>query len=74
MAEPNTIKVGDIVTHPDWPVGTVRRVTALSPLKRLGWRRGRYKMIDDYGRMICHLAEAVGGDDAWMEAGLEIAK
>lgn len=71
MAEPHTLASGDKVTHPTWPEGTIRTVTHTTPFKRGLWAKGRYKMVDDPKEVIVHLDQAAGGDDAWMEGGLE---
>lgn len=73
MAEPHTLKVGDRVTHPEWPAGTTRKVLSLRPFQRMSFDgRGRRKLRDDPNVRIAQLDGEVGDDDAWMEAGLEV--
>jgi hypothetical protein len=83
MAEPNSLKIGDVVTHPNWEPGTTRKIVAVNPLKR------HPNMPDPgYPENVCTLDAAAhnqgesteGMSEAelalgrhWMEAGLEHA-
>lgn len=76
MAEPHSLNVGDLVTHPQWPEGTTRRVKGLGPLPRISRKNGRAKIVDSTIERVIVLDEPVadGIDYAtahWMEAGLE---
>jgi hypothetical protein len=78
MADPHTLKVGDTVTHPEWPEGTTRQIIGLSGFTRMTRVNGRAKPVTDPNQVVCHLDGKVlvegehpsMADDAWMEAGL----
>lgn len=76
MADPNTLQVGDLVTHPEWPAGTVVRVESISLFSRYDAKKRR--AVPDPNVRIVWLAHPVEDKDgdlgvAWMEAGLILA-
>jgi hypothetical protein len=80
MAKPHSLQIGDAVTHPDWPLQTVRSVAAISPFMRQGWNAAgtRRKLVPDQNVRVIHLDSPVKDsdgfeDDAWMEEGLVCA-
>lgn len=71
MADPHTLKPGCVVTHPEWPAGSTRRVIQLYPFQRATRdARGRQKLVDDPNERVAVLDLPIEGDDGWMEAGL----
>lgn len=83
MARHNSIKVGDLVTHPDWPEGTIRTAIRIAPFMRLNLvksAKGRLRtvMVPSTKERIITLDKPVDEDGVpakqWMELGLEIKK
>lgn len=74
MAEPHSLKVWDVVTHPSWPDGTKRICVGFQPFKRETVVKGRYRQYDDPKERVVQLDTAVNDGDSnelfWMEAGL----
>lgn len=80
MAEPHSLNIGDAVTHPDWPLQTVRNIVGITAFMRQGWNAAgtRRKLVPDPNVRVIHLDSPVKDsdgmeDDAWMEAGLVCA-
>jgi len=77
VAEPHSLKVGDTVTHPQWPAGTKRTVKAIDPFPRMTTVKGRMKLVPSTRENVVLLDEGAPGEDGgrletqWMEAGLE---
>lgn len=85
MAEPGTLKIGDMVTHPTWPEGTTATVVGVCSMSyHPNMAKPNYKeFVVELDRPV----HAVGGgvgiggvqlskaeldlDKEWMEAGLE---
>lgn len=77
MAEPGSLKMGDRVTHPDWPVGTVRTACSFKPFKVSVPRQHGGGYLKNSSARIVFLDEPVSDGDEdtnlWMEAGLVLA-
>jgi len=87
MADPHSLKPGDIVTHPEWPKGTTRTVVKITPFVRVlhDLKGGSYTKRDpkensvELNEYVLPLADIedniVLAERAlyryWMEAGLE---
>jgi hypothetical protein len=56
-----------------WPLAEWRTITNITFFKRAQRsEKGRTKIVEDVHTRICHLDAEIQGDDAWMEAGLEL--
>lgn len=72
MAAPDSLKIGDTVTHPEWPPGETRVVQSFSFFNRVGFHAigKRQRIIPDRGVRIVYLDRDIEDDNAWMEEGL----
>lgn len=80
MAEQNTLRPGDTVTHADWSEGVTAKVLEVSPMPvraRYGKGRRALKPRPEDCENVAHLDKAMPAapgspdtDDHWMEAGL----